>query len=492
MLDQLYHIIRSSQILLPDILLVGVFLVIVLGLTLSSQLDSERIHNVFNALIISVLISLVFVFYAFLGFFGQFFESGSVLYNGLIYLDNYAIFFKILISIAAALVLLQVWVIGYRVVGEFYAILVATVFGLYVMVMTTHLMTVYIAIETVSISSYILVAINKSKLNAEAGIKYLLFGAVSSAIMLYGISWIYGLTGTLNFASQEFTFYLWQNPTWVSYLAVTLTISGLLFKLSASPFHIWTPDVYQAAPTPIVAFFSIAPKAAALLILIRIFKYLSIDYQTLLTVIILVSLTIGNLSALWQTNTKRMLAYSSIAHAGFMLIGLLATSQFGIQTAIFYTTAYLFITIAAFVLIDLLALKTESYEMESLRGLGQENIILGFSAVVVMMALVGLPPTVGFTGKLLIFSALWEHYQTTSHKLSMVVLIFGLLNSAIAIFYYMKIPYFMIFKEAKIGTRFYDIGWLRKIFLLTFVAIIIYLFFKPDWLVDLIGKLSSI
>lgn len=492
MLDQLYHIIRSSQILLPDILLVGVFLVIVLGLTLSSQLDTERIHNVFNALIISVLVSLVFVFYAFLGFFGQFFESGSVLYNGLIYLDNYAIFFKILISIAAALVLLQVWVIGYRVVGEFYAILVATVFGLYVMVMTTHLMTVYIAIETVSISSYILVAINKSKLNAEAGIKYLLFGAVSSAIMLYGISWIYGLTGTLNFASQEFTFYLWQNPSWVSYLAVTLTISGLLFKLSASPFHIWTPDVYQAAPTPIVAFFSIAPKAAALLILIRIFKYLSIDYQTLLTVIILVSLTIGNLSALWQTNTKRMLAYSSIAHAGFMLIGLLATSQFGIQTAIFYTTAYLFITIAAFVLIDLLALKTDSYEMESLRGLGQENIILGFSTVVVMMALVGLPPTVGFTGKLLIFSALWEHYQATNHQLSIVVLIFGLLNSAIAIFYYMKIPYFMIFKEAKLGTRFYDIGWLRKIFLLTFVAIIIYLFFKPDWLVDLIGKLSSI
>lgn len=492
MLDQLYHIIRSSEILLPDILLVGVFLVIVLGLTLSSQLDSERIHNVFNALIISVLISLVFVFYAFLGFFGQFFESGSLLYNGLIYLDNYAIFFKILISIAAALVLLQVWVIGYRVVGEFYAILVATVFGLYVMVMTTHLMTVYIAIETVSISSYILVAINKSKLNAEAGIKYLLFGAVSSAIMLYGISWIYGLTGTLNFASQEFTFYLWQNPAWVSYLAITLTISGILFKLSASPFHIWTPDVYQAAPTPIVAFFSIAPKAAALLILIRIFKYLSIDYQTLLTVIILVSLTIGNLSALWQSNTKRMLAYSSIAHAGFMLIGLLATSQFGIQTAIFYTTTYLFITIAAFVLIDLLALKTDSYEMESLRGLGQENIILGFSTVVVMMALVGLPPTVGFTGKLLIFSALWEHYQATSHKLSMVVLIFGLLNSAIAIFYYMKIPYFMIFKEAKLGTRFYDIGWLRKIFLLAFVAIIIYLFFKPDWLVDLIGKLSSI
>jgi NADH-quinone oxidoreductase subunit N len=489
MLEKLTHILYSTRVLLPDLLFGFVFLVVVAIISFLKKLDDESIYNLFNALIISVLISLGFVFYSFLGFFGQYFESGSSLFGELLYLDNKSIFFKLLITISAVAVLLHVWIVGYKVVGEFYAIFVALVLGLFIMTMTTNLLMLYVSIEMVSICSYILVAINKGKPNAEAGIKYLLFGATSSAVMLYGISLLYGMTGTLNFVGQEFATFLGQNPVWVANVAIFMTIGGLLFKLSAAPFHSWTPDVYEATPTPVVAFLSIAPKAAVLLVLIRLYSSLSINFQLITAVIILASITIGNLSALWQTNTKRMLGYSTIAHAGFMLVGLLATNSLGLQATIFYVTTYLFITLAAFLLVDLLALKTESYELESLKGLGQENIFLGLAAVIIMVALVGLPPTVGFTAKLLIFTSLWEGYQTSGSSILLVVLLFGLINTAISIFYYLKIPFYMIFKEAKIGVKFYHVGILRKAFLLLFLFFIIYLFMKPGELMALIGKL---
>lgn len=489
MLEKLTHILYSTSVLLPDFLFGFAFLVIVAMISFSKKIDSENIYNLFNTLIISILISIGFVFYSYLSLLGQEVESGNSLFSELLYLDNKSIFFKLLITISAVAVLLHVWIVGYKVMGEFYAIFVALVLGLFIMTMTTNLLMLYISIEMVSICSYILVVINKGKPNAEAGIKYLLFGATSSAVMLYGISLLYGMTGTLNFVGQEFAAFLGQNPVWIANLAIFMTIGGLLFKLSAAPFHSWTPDVYEATPTPVVAFLSIAPKAAVVLILIRFFGSLSIDFKLITAVIILASLTIGNLSALWQTNTKRMLGYSTIAHAGFMLVGLLATNSLGLHATIFYVTTYLFITLAAFLLVDLLALKTESYELESLKGLGQENIFLGLAAVIIMIALVGLPPTVGFTAKLLIFTALWEGYQTSGSSILLIVLLFGLINTAISIFYYLKIPFYMIFKEAKIGVKFYHVGILRKAFLLFLLFFIIYLFLSPDKLMEMIGKL---
>ncbi|WP_435355967.1 NADH-quinone oxidoreductase subunit N [Emticicia sp. SJ17W-69] len=489
MLEKLTHILFSANVLLPDFLFGFSFLVIVAIIAFSKKLDSENIYNFFNVLIISILISIGYVFYSYLGIQEQNLESGNSLFGDLIYLDSKSIFFKLLITIAAIGVLLHVWIVGYKVMGEFYAIFVALILGLYILTMTNNLLMLYVSIEMVSICSYILVVMNKGKSNAEAGIKYLLFGATSSAVMLYGISLLYGMTGTLNFVGQEFAAFLGQNPAWTANVAIFMTIGGLLFKLSAAPFHSWTPDVYEATPTPVVAFLSIAPKAAVVLILIRLFSSLSIDFKLITAVIILASLTIGNFSALWQTNTKRMLGYSTIAHAGFMLVGLLATNMLGLQATIFYVTTYLFITLAAFLLVDLLALKTESYELESLKGLGQENIFLGLAAVTIMVALVGLPPTVGFTAKLLIFTALWEGYQTSGSSILLIVLLFGLLNTAISIFYYLKIPFYMIFKEAKIGVKFYHVGILRKAFLLFFLCVIIYLFFSPAKLLEVIGKL---
>ncbi|MFN3848335.1 MAG: NADH-quinone oxidoreductase subunit N [Spirosomataceae bacterium] len=488
MYEQLQHILQSNRLILPELIFTGTFLVIVLLLAFSKSLDYERIHNIFNFLVISVLVSLSFVFWGFLSYYKTYFESGSVLYSGLLYLDTEAIYFKLLISVCSVIVLLHLWVVGYRVVGEFYAIFIAVILGLYLLTMTTNLLMMYISVEFVSISSYILVAFNKGKLNAEAGIKYLLVGATSSAIMLYGISLLYGMTGTLDFASQQFAINLLLNPSWVVLVVVFMSIGGLLFKLSAAPFHIWTPDIYEATPTPIVSFLSIAPKAGSLLVLSRFLSNLTVDYQLIIGVVILISITIGNLSALWQKNTKRLLGYSTIAHAGFMLVGLLAINEDGMKSAIFYVSTYAVITLAAFLLVDLLALKTDSYELEELSGLGQVNPILAVAATVIMVALVGLPPTVGFTGKLLIFSALYQGYEDTASGLMLLVLIFGLINTAISIFFYFKIPYFMLLKDGE-GNQYFNMSISQRLLLFILTGAIILLFIYPSRLMEIINNL---
>lgn len=487
MLEKLSHILFSTRLLLPELVFAGVFLIIVTIIAFTQK--NHQSHNLYNTLTISILITIGFVFYVFLSFLEQYFDSGVMLFHNLIYLDKLSVFFKIITTVSAICVILHLWIIGYKVVGEFYAIFLALILGLFVLSMTTHLLMLYVALEMVSICSYILVAINKSKANAEAGIKYLLTGATSSAVMLYGVSLLYGMTGTLNFGGQEFATFLGQNPSWVANVAVFMTIGGLLFKLSAVPFHSWTPDVYEATPTPIVAFLSIAPKIGVIIVMIRFLSGLSIDFRLILSIVIIGSLFIGNLSALWQTNTKRMLGYSTIAHAGFMLVGLLALNQFGVQSAVFYVASYLFITLSAFFLVDLLALKTESYDLSSLKGLGQENIFLGLSAVVIMIALVGFPPTVGFTGKLLIFTALWESYADSGNQLLLIVLIISLLNTAISVFYYLRIPFYMIFKDPIGSAKRYDIDNMKKIFLFAFIFLLVYLFMKPELIMNMIEML---
>lgn len=485
MLEKLSHILSSTRLLLPELIFALLFLVVVAIVAFSKKAQSL----LYNSITIGVLLIIGSIFYYSYHFLELNLNSGVSLFHGLIYLDSMSVFFKVAVSVASIAVILHLWIVGYKVVGEFYVLFLALILGLFMMSMTSHMLMLYVSLETVSICSYVLVVINKSKPNAEAGIKYLLTGATSSAVMLYGVSLLYGMTGTLNFGSHEFMTFLGQNPSWVANVAVFMTIGGLLFKLSAAPFHSWTPDVYEASPTPIVAFLSIAPKLGVVVVLIRFLNNLSIDFRLVLAIVLTGSLLIGNLSALWQNNTKRMLGYSTIAHAGFMLVGLLALNQFGMQSAIFYVATYLFITLAAFLLVDLLALKTESYELESLKGLGQENIFLGLAAVVIMIALVGFPPTVGFTGKLLIFTALWNAYAETNNTLLLVVLIISLLNTAISVFYYLRIPYFMIFKDPKGSAKRYPLDIQKRVLLFVYLFILVYLFLNPGSIMRIIESL---
>lgn len=387
---------------------------------------------------------------------------------------------------------------------EWYSILVAMTLGLFLMTLSVSLLSIYLSIELVSICSYLLTALSADRKASEGGIKYLLFGAVSSAIMLYGMSLLYGLTGTLDLTADAFGAELARQDAAVAVVAVLLTLAGLLFKLAGVPFHVWTPDAYEAAPVPVAAFFSVAPKAAAVLVLMRIVTALPMEtpggaaaegaaatgLQTPLAVLAVAGILIGNLSALRQTDAKRLLAYSSIAHAGFLLVGVVALSETGFEAVLFYASTYLFISLAAFFLIDLLARsKGSSLTISQFAGLGAKQPLLSVALTVVMLALTGLPPTVGFTAKLLSFSALYDAYQRSADPWLLTLFVVGLLNALISLVYYLKIPFLLFFRAAPAGAPVNDSKlptaavWLA----VGLVVPVIGLFFKPDWLLNLIA-----
>jgi NADH-quinone oxidoreductase subunit N len=403
-------------------------------------------------------------------------------------LDSKAILFKFLIILSAIFVLFHVIVTKKDFIGEFYPILISMVVGLCLMTMSVNLLMIYIAIEMVSIASYMLTAIDKNRKGIEGSLKYVLFGATSSAIMLYGMSLLYGMTGTLDIASPDFSRGIAQIDEVASTVAIILTISGFLFKISATPFHIWTPDIYESAPTPIVAFFSVAPKIAGFLVAIRFYSAIPNNLQTITAVLSIASITFGNFSALWQNNAKRLLAYSTIAHAGFMLIGLVTMSQLGLTSIVFYLVTVLFTNLAAFLLIDFYESKHQSASIESLKGLGRVNPFYGVMMLIVMISLAGLPPMAGFFAKLNIFSALWETYQSTNKPILLWLFIFGLMNTAIALFFYLKIPFFMFFKEPTENQTF-ELTPKQYFLAIILILPILILFFKADWLMEIVSFL---
>jgi NADH-quinone oxidoreductase subunit N len=412
---------------------------------------------------------------------GQWNSEPAFRFQPLLFLDRQAVFFKILITVSWIFTLIHVRILKYDFPPEYHALLIAAVAGMNLLSMSTHLLSIYLSLELISISSYLLVALSPYKKAAEGAIKYLLFGAASSAVMLYGISLIYGLTGTMDITSEAITIGLSNNPDLVVTVTIVLTLAGLLFKLSLVPFHVWTPDVYEAAPTPLVSFLSVAPKAAVVLVLMRLAGILPAQYFPILGGIALISMTIGNVAALWQTNARRLLAYSSIAQAGYLLVGIAAYSRFGFESAVFYTAAYLVINLSAFFMIDLLQPKRET-KLAEYEGLGRKNIWISVAVTVVMVALAGLPPTAGFTSKLLVFSALWESYHQQQFPWMLWLLIGGILNAAISLAYYMRLPYLLFFKSINTKSIKTNNGIPGKVIASLLIVTLLLLFFNPEWL----------
>jgi NADH-quinone oxidoreductase subunit N len=424
-------------------------------------------------------------------------------------LDIKAVLFKFLIILSTFFILAHIYVTKKEFVAEFYPILISMVIGLCLMTMSVNLLMIYLSIEIVSVSSYILATIDKTRKSTESGLKYILFGASASAVMLYGMSLLYGMTGTLDITSSEFSRGISQIDSVATTVAIVLTISGFLFKISASPFHVWTPDVYQSAPTSVVAFFSVAPKVAGFLVAIRFYSAIPNNLQTITAVLAMASITFGNFSALWQNNAKRLLAYSTIAHSGFMLIGLVTMSQLGLTSIVFYLIVTLFTNLAAFLLVDFaeIQLTIDNYQLSiinyqsdgkqitnhksqitTLNGLGRLNPFYGIMMLIVMISLAGIPPTAGFFAKLNIFSALWETYQNTNQPILLWLFIFGLLNTAIALFFYLKIPFYLFFKEP-LENQTFELNSKQYFLAIILVLPILILFFKADWLMDLISYL---
>lgn len=357
---------------------------------------------------------------------------------------------------------------------EYFSILFALLLGLNFMVMANNLMLAFLAIETVSISSYVLVALRMKKNSTEAAIKYLLFGAFASGIMLYGMSMLYGLKGIGGSFDTGMVYYI---------IGVVFFMAGLLFKSSAAPFHIWTPDVYQGGYTPLVAFLSTAPKIAAIYFTITFCSMATNimgaeNIQILIAGIALASMLVGNFGALKQDNLKRMLGYSSIAHSGFLLV--VVVSGAPIEIFIFYAVVYLFANYAmfyfAYAFEDSIGEKISDF-----KGKGKSLGSIGVLLVIVLISLVGLPPTGGFWGKFLIFSSLFE--TIGSSPVLQWLLILGLFNAAVSLFYYMRLPYFMYLKESNVEINEKRVGMSHKIFITSLVIPIIILFFKSDWFI---------
>ncbi|MCS7081579.1 MAG: NADH-quinone oxidoreductase subunit N [Bacteroidetes bacterium] len=407
-------------------------------------------------------------------------SAGVYLFYGLLVADGYAGLFKLLFALAGALAVIASMEslplrLHRRSMGEYYAILVGLIFGLYLMASAAHLVALYLAIELVSLCSYVLVGYLKDDPKAsEAGLKYILYGAVSSAFLLYGFSLLYGLTGTLElYALSERLTQVDSGP--VLTLAVLLALVGFGYKIAAVPFHFWAPDAYEGAPVPVAALLAVGPKAAGFAALVRFLiiglgaeeLFARLEGSALLVVIALLTMTLGNLAAIGQHNLKRMLAYSSIAHAGYALMGAAALGELGLQALVFYLVVYGLLTFGAFWVVMAVANATGSEDVRAWSGLGWAMPLLGAVMTVFMVGLTGLPPTAGFAGKLLLFSAVWVAYETSGDPGMLVLLVAGLLNSVISLYYYLKAPYYMFFRSAELSQPLPAISWVSRAVLLS-------------------------
>jgi NADH-quinone oxidoreductase subunit N len=366
-------------------------------------------------------------------------DEGRLIFGGMIQQDWLSFGFTLLFIFAAAITALfamDMKEVGHK--GEFYVLMLVSTVGMCLMASSADIIMLYLAIETTSIPMYILAGfMTNNEKSTEAGFKYLLFGAAASTIMLYGFSLLYGFTGSTNIHQIAESFYDPQFPEIAIIGSLLLILVGFGFKISMFPFHFWAPDVYEGAPTPIAGFLSTASKAAGFVVLLRVLVTVftpsaTPEWNNMLAIISVLTMTIGNVLALAQKNIKRMLAFSSIAHAGYLLIGVVALSQLGITSVVFYLIAYIITNLAAFGIVMTFSLVVGSDEISAYSGLSRRKPGLALAMLVAFLSLAGMPPLAGFMGKLFVFAA--------AVKVDMVWLAFiGVLNSIIGLYYYLTV-----------------------------------------------------
>jgi NADH-quinone oxidoreductase subunit N len=365
-------------------------------------------------------------------------DQSTLVWGGVLIYDWYSFAFKMLFLFGAAitaLLAMDIEELGTR--GEFYILMLVSTIGMSLMVSSTDLIMLYLAIETTSIPMYILAGFFKQDdKSTEAGFKYLLFGAMTSAIMLYGFSLLFGFTGTTNIANLAFAIQGGSIAMVPLLGSLFLILVGFSFKISVVPFHFWAPDVYEGAPTPIAGFLSTASKAAGFAVLVRFFitafPSLSEDWTTIIAIVSVATMTLGNFLAINQSNIKRMLAYSSIAHAGYALVGVAAAtnSDIGLPSVVFYLIAYLVTNLAAFGIVVTFWRKVRSDEIKDYSGMSRRSPGLAMAMLVAFLSLAGMPPFAGFIAKVLVFAS-----AVQADLIWLAVI--GVLNSIIGLYYYL-------------------------------------------------------
>ncbi len=376
-------------------------------------------------------------------------------------LDPFSVFFKVLLLVGTFLVVIISRVskeLESTKSGEFAMLLGIMTFGMFLMVSAIDLIMVYLAIEVVSLTSFVLAGyLKKSRRSNESALKYVIYGAFSSGLMLFGLSYLFGLTGSTKFYQIAARLQTLDPSAYPMLLiAAILILAGFGYKISAVPFHFWTPDVYEGAPTSVTAYLSVAPKAAGFAILIRFFHDIfsipnvsgiqwavigDLPWPQLLAVLSVITMTLGNLVALKQTSVKRMLAYSSIAHAGYMLMALPVLSSDGVFGIMIYLVMYLLMNLGAFFVVIYVENRLNSEDFEEYKGLGWKMPFLGVVMSLFMISLTGLPPTAGFIGKFYLFAAVIKA-GSSYYWLA----IFGVFNSVISLYYYLRVVLMMYLK----------------------------------------------
>ena len=416
----------DMTLLINEFIITGI-IVVLLMLDFIIKDKKEVIGVVYSVLMFALML------------FVMFFNRQGKLLDGAYVADGISWFAKITILAAAfltGLMSINTIKVSKKYSAAYYILLACSTLGLMFLVSSKELITLYVGLELATISLYALAAMHKNDaLSLEAGIKYLILGAVSSGILLYGLSLIYGVTrttyldGIMSYASTGAI-----SPVFI--MALIMTLLGVGFKLSMVPMHVWTPDVYQGAPTPVTAFISVASKAAGFVFALRLFAYMFIrlDYVwvPILSVIAFLTMTIGNLMAIPQKNVKRLLAYSTISQAGYILVGFVGASVIGISSVMFYLLAYTITNIAAFAVVAAFAKSTGSENLDDYAGLAQKEPLLALIFMFALLSLAGIPPLAGFVGKFYLFYAAMQKGYTW-------LVVAGALNSTVSLYYYLLV-----------------------------------------------------
>jgi len=387
---------------------------------------------------------------------GKFWDKDYSYFDGYLFLDNFSIFLSFIIIITTFFViLLSMKYIFLQDVnyGEFYSLLLFALSGMMIMVSSGDFLVIFLGLEVLSISSYALAGLRrKDEKSSEAAIKYFLLGSFSSAFFIYGLALLYGASHSTEISSIIDYFKSETSLSLMALIGLGLVIIGFGFKIAVVPFHMWTPDVYEGAPTPITAFFSVGPKAAGFAVLLRIFyPYWKVALNSqaifwLLCIISVLTMVVGNFVALRQTNVKRILAYSSIAHAGYLLIAILAQDN---TSLVFYLTVYLFMNIGAFAAVIALGKKDKEYlELEDYAGIGFKYPWIGATFAIFLFSLAGFPPTGGFLAKFYVFVG-----AVRQGLLPLVII--GVLASLVSVFYYLRIIVYMYMREPSTEIEIY-------------------------------------
>ena len=443
--------IESLLYFSPEILLVIFAVAVVLLDLVVKDRESSAVAHLSLAGCVCVFATVLITHFSF----GN--EGPISLFFGMIRLDVFSTFFKVLLLLATAATILfslRSEELDARLKGEYYALLLAITLGMFLMASSTNLLMIFISLETVSLTSYILAGfLTHSPRSSEAAFKYITYGAVASGTMLFGLSLLFGMAGSgdLGQISVRLTELLATGEVapLAVLIAITFILAGVGYKIASVPFHMWSPDVYEGAPIPITAFLSVASKSAGFALFIRFFYagfgsselMQAVDWTFMLAIVSALTMTVGNLAALPQQNVKRLLAYSSIAHGGYLLMGGVLLTSEGIGAILFYLVVYLFMNLGAFYVVVLIANEEGTEMIAGYRGLASRAPLVAWAMVIFLFSLTGIPPFAGFFGKWLLFAAVLEQGY---YWLALV----GLLNSVVSLYYYARIVKAMLLEDS--------------------------------------------